>query len=84
MYDQNEKHHEEIIKRVDELEDKISRIPIKIKDTDIEPVIFNRNQFHQETYDTIHFKGFGGKTFKILLGGFYLLQVIITLKLLFK
>ena len=84
VYEQNEKNHQEIIKQVETLEKKISQIPIKIKDSDKEPVMFNRTQFHQGTYDVLHFKGFGGKTFKVILGGFYLLQLIITFKLLFK
>ena len=83
----NERHHKEMKElfdeRIDKLEEKLSKIPIVIKQGS-KPVEYERNDFHQETYDSLHFKGIGGKTFKFFMFSFYLIQIIIAIKIIFK
>lgn len=81
---QNEAHHGELKLLIDNLRKDVDLIPIYLKEDDEEPVMFNRVNFHQKTYDTIHFKGIGGKFIKAIAALSLIVQLIILLKVLWK
>ena len=84
LNENNERNHNKMMDEIKKISEELSHIPIRIKGKDDEPTLFPRNQFHQETYDTIHFKGWGGKIAKAIGFIIILLQVIILWKSLYK
>ena len=82
LYKKNEKHHIEIITMVEKLNKDVNEI--KIKNGGGKHVVYNRDEFHQATYDTIHFRGLGGKMFKIIGVIAVILQMVIAFKILIK
>lgn len=83
LNEHNERNHQKMMDKIDELREELNKIPIVIKHG-TKPVEFQRIDFHQSTYDTVHFRGFGGKFAKALGFLIIVLQVLILWKTLTK
>jgi len=70
----------DVLKKIDDLEEDLNTI--KIKNGNGRMVRYDRNEFHQNTYDTLRLKGFWGSVMKVVGALILIGQLLITIKVL--